>query len=136
LFAQRGGRHEKAKVKRQKAKEKTFLQFYISFFLDFYFLLFTFTFYFFSWGRQMKSSTDYSQEYQHAFSAYTLGNYEEAATIIDRLVEHYPDDPNARILKGHIYCYGLRQYDIAREQYELVPSLTDNAEFIDCANME
>ena len=82
----------------------------------------------------MKSSTDYSQEYQHAFSAYTLGNYEEAATIIDRLVEHYPDDPNARILKGHIYCYGLRQYDIAREQYELVPSLTDNAEFIDCAN--
>ncbi|MBD2742203.1 methyl-accepting chemotaxis protein [Coleofasciculus sp. FACHB-1120] len=82
----------------------------------------------------MKSSTDYTQEYQHAFSAYTLGNYEEAAAIIDRLVENFPDDPNARILRGHIYCYGLQQYAIAREQYELVPQLTDDQEFIDCAH--
>ncbi|MEP0857864.1 methyl-accepting chemotaxis protein [Trichocoleus sp. DQ-U1] len=82
----------------------------------------------------MKSSTDYTQEYQHAFSAYTLGNYEEAAAIIDRLVENFPNDPNARILRGHIYCYGLQQYAIAQEQYELVPQLTDDQEFIDCAN--
>nr|BAP91659.1 methyl-accepting chemotaxis sensory transducer [Phormidium sp. KS] len=81
----------------------------------------------------MASSTDYKQKYQQAQTAYMQGSYEEAATIVDRLVEDIPDDPGIRLLRGHIYC-GLQQYDRAREQYQLVLSLTDNAEYVDYAN--
>lgn len=81
----------------------------------------------------MASGTDYVQEYGQAEKAYLQGKYEEAAAIIDRLIEHFPEDPSARLLRGHIYCYGLQQYDIAREQYELVLNLTDQSDFIDYA---
>ncbi|MBE9177401.1 HAMP domain-containing protein [Oculatella sp. LEGE 06141] len=82
----------------------------------------------------MGSGIEYAQEYQQAEKAYMLGSYEEAAEIIDRLVESYPDDPNVRLLRGHIYCYGLQQYDIAKEQYESVLGLTSDAEYVDYAN--
>ncbi len=62
------------------------------------------------------------------------GNYEEAAKIVDRLVKDFPDDPSASLLRGHIYCYGLQQYDIAKEQYHSVLSLTTNEEFTGYAN--
>lgn len=77
--------------------------------------------------------TDYGQEYQRALSAYMNGGYEEAAAIADRLVESYPDDPNLRLLRGHIYgCQ--QQYDFACEQYRLVLNLTSDPELISCAN--
>lgn len=82
----------------------------------------------------MASSTDYVQEYGQAEKAYLQGSYREAATIIDRLIEDYPNDPSARLLRGHIYCYGLQQYDIAQEQYEMVLTLTSEPDFIDYAN--
>ncbi|MBW4648093.1 MAG: HAMP domain-containing protein [Kastovskya adunca ATA6-11-RM4] len=82
----------------------------------------------------MASSTDFAQEYGQAEKAYMQCNYEQAATIIDRLIEDYPDDPSARLLRGHIYCYGLQQYDVAQEQYELVLNLTSDTEFINYAN--
>jgi twitching motility protein PilJ len=82
----------------------------------------------------MGSGIEYAQEYQRAEKAYMMGSYEEAAAIIDRLVESYPSDPNVRLLRGHIYCYGLHQYDVAREQYQSVLSLTSDAEYIDYAN--
>jgi len=82
----------------------------------------------------MGSSTQYAQDYQQAERAYMQGNYEEAATIVDRLAEDYPADPNVRLLRGHIYCYGLQQYGVAREQYEAVLNLTSDPEFIDYAN--
>lgn len=82
----------------------------------------------------MASSTGYAQEYQQAERAYMLGSYGEAASIIDRLAESYPGDPNVCLLRGHIYCYGLQQYDIAREQYQSVLGLTADAEYINYAN--
>ncbi|MFP4007885.1 MAG: methyl-accepting chemotaxis protein [Spirulinaceae cyanobacterium] len=82
----------------------------------------------------MAQSTDYAQEYGQAEKAYLQGNYEEAAQLADRLVEEYSDDPSLCLLRGHIYCYGLHQYDIAQEQYERVMELTDNQDFIDYAN--
>ncbi|MBF2085105.1 methyl-accepting chemotaxis protein [Thermoleptolyngbya sp. C42_A2020_037] len=82
----------------------------------------------------MGSSTGYAQEYQQAERAYMQGKYDDAAAVIDRLVEDYPDDPNVRLLRGHIYCYGLQQYEIAREQYESVLALTNDPEYVDYAN--
>ena len=82
----------------------------------------------------MASSTGYAQEYQQAERAYMLGSYDEAASIIDRLAESYPGDPNVCLLRGHIYCYGLQQYDTAREQYQSVLGLTADAEYINYAN--
>ncbi|MGC9527899.1 MAG: methyl-accepting chemotaxis protein [Limnospira sp.] len=80
----------------------------------------------------MSASADYLQEYQKTETAYTEGHLEEAATLVYQLVEDYPDDPSARLLCGHIY-YGLQQYDIAREQYEAVLTLTDDPELLDQA---
>lgn len=82
----------------------------------------------------MGSSTEYAQEYQQAERAYMQGNYQEAAKFVDRLVEDFPEDPNVRLLRGHIYCYGLQEYEIAREQYQLVLGLTSDPEFIEYAN--
>jgi twitching motility protein PilJ len=82
----------------------------------------------------MASGTDYAQEYGQAERAYMQGNYPEAAAICDRLIENFPDDPSVRLLRGHIYCYGLQQYDVAREQYEMVLTLTKEPDFIDYAN--
>lgn len=81
----------------------------------------------------MPASTDFLQEYQQTEAAYTQGNYEEAAALVYRLVEDYPDDPSARLLCGHIYGYGLQQYDVAREQYLAVLDLTDDAELLEQA---
>ncbi|MBD2124486.1 methyl-accepting chemotaxis protein [Trichocoleus sp. FACHB-262] len=82
----------------------------------------------------MASSTEYAQDYQQAQKAYYQGSYEEAAAIVDRLAQDFPDDPSVHLLKGHIYCYGLQQYDVAREQYQRVLGLTSDPEFIDYAN--
>ncbi|GAB4378788.1 MAG: methyl-accepting chemotaxis protein [Elainellaceae cyanobacterium] len=81
----------------------------------------------------MGSSTGYVQEYQNAQRAYIQGNYEEAATVIDRLAESHPDDPSVCLLKGHVYC-GLQQYGIAREQYQAVLHLTNDTEYVNYAN--
>lgn len=82
----------------------------------------------------MASSTEYAQEYQQAQKAYLQGNYEDAAKIIDRLVRDFPSDPSACLLRGHIYCYGLQQFDVAREQYQTVMGLTADPEFTGYAN--
>ncbi len=81
----------------------------------------------------MAQSINHDQEYQQAQKAYVQGNYEEAATLVDRLVQDFPDDPSSHLLRGHIY-YILQQYDTAWEQYQLVLNLTNNPELIDCAN--
>jgi twitching motility protein PilJ len=81
----------------------------------------------------MTSDTDYSKDYKQAEKAYMQGSYEEAATIIDRLVQDLPSDPSVRLLRGHIYCYGLQHYDIAREEYQSVLELTSDSEFVDYA---
>lgn len=82
----------------------------------------------------MGLGTDYTQEYRKAETAYMQGNYEDAAQIIDPIVESNPDDVSACLLKGHIYCYGLHRYDIAQEQYRTVLSLTSDQDYVDYAN--
>ncbi|MCT7964929.1 methyl-accepting chemotaxis protein [Laspinema sp. D1] len=82
----------------------------------------------------MVSSPDYQQEYEQALTAYTEKNYEEAAGIVNQLVANFPEDPSARLLAGHIYCYGLQMYDVALGQYEGVLNLTDDPAFIEGAS--
>ena len=82
----------------------------------------------------MARSTDFAQEYQQAEKAYMQGRYDEAAEVVDRLVVDHPQDPNARLLRGHIYCYGLQRYDVAQEQYQEVLGLTEDPEYVDYAN--
>jgi twitching motility protein PilJ len=82
----------------------------------------------------MTSSTDYAQEYQQAEKAYLQANYDQAAEIVDQLVEKLPNDPSSHLLKGHIYCYGLQQYDVAQQHYELVKTLTSEPELVEYAN--
>lgn len=82
----------------------------------------------------MPASTDFLQEYQQTEAAYTQGNYEEAAALVYQLVENYPEDPSARLLCGHIYGYGLQQFDVAREQYLAVLELTDDPELVEQAH--
>jgi twitching motility protein PilJ len=82
---------------------------------------------------QMTSSNDREQEYQAAQKAYIQGNYSEAATLVDQLVEHFPTDPSSRLLRGHIYCI-LEQYNVAKAQYQEVLHLTTDRDLIDCAS--
>jgi twitching motility protein PilJ len=82
----------------------------------------------------MASGTEYAQEYQRAQIAYMNGSYEEAAQIVDRLIDDFPSDPSACLLRGHIYCYGLQQFEVARDQYQSVLNLTTDQEFISYAN--
>ncbi|MBW4578477.1 MAG: HAMP domain-containing protein [Tildeniella nuda ZEHNDER 1965/U140] len=82
----------------------------------------------------MASGTEYAQDYQQAQKAYVQGNYQEAAEVVDRLVKEFPEDPSASLLRGHVYCYGLQQFTVAREQYQSVLSLTTDQEFINYAN--
>ena len=76
---------------------------------------------------------DYTQDYQLAEAAYLQGNYEKAAAIIDTLVTRFHDDPSVRLLRGHIYCYGLYQYEIGKKEYEYVLSIATDPEFIQFA---
>ncbi|MDJ0555805.1 MAG: methyl-accepting chemotaxis protein [Microcoleaceae cyanobacterium MO_207.B10] len=80
------------------------------------------------------SSTDYLQDYQKVEDAYSHGNYEEAAALVYDLIQDYPNDPSARLLCGHIYCYGLHQYDVAQEQYQLVLDLSDDPDLLNYAH--
>ena len=81
----------------------------------------------------MTPNTAHEQEYQQAQKAYIQGNYEEAGKLVDRLVQKFPDDPSSRLLKGHVYCV-LQRYDVAREQYQTVLSLTQDPEIVDFAH--
>ncbi len=82
----------------------------------------------------MASSTTYEQDYRRAETAYIQQNYEEAAEIVDQLVTDSPNDPSIHLLRGHIYCYGLQQFDVASSEYQTVLKLTGEPEFVDYAN--
>src|SRR6476469_3366929 len=68
----------------------------------------------------MATSTNFQQDYQRAEAAYMEGNFSE--------------DPSARLLCGHIYCYGLQQYEVAREQYTVVLGLSDDPTLVEHAH--
>lgn len=71
--------------------------------------------------------------YQQAERAYIQGNYDEAAQLVDALAASQPEDPRVRLLRGHIYCYGLQLYDAALNDYEAVSLLTTEPSFLDYA---
>lgn len=80
----------------------------------------------------MPSEIDYTQLYEQAQTAYLEADYQEAANLVERLVEEFPDDPNVLLLRGHIYL-GLQQYKQACTQYQTVLQLTDRAELVEYA---
>ena len=80
----------------------------------------------------MSLSTQYTQDYQQAVSAYMNGRYEAAASDTDQLIQDNPEDPNLRLLRGHIY-YCLQQYDTAQTEYQRVLDLTEDSELRSCA---
>jgi twitching motility protein PilJ len=82
----------------------------------------------------MASGTNFSQEYGQAEKAYLQGNFEQAAKIIDRLAKKFPEDPNVLLLRGHIYCYGFQNYDLAQQQYEYVLELSVEQDLLDFAH--
>ena len=81
----------------------------------------------------MASGTNYSQEYGQAEKAYLESDFTQAAEIIDRLAEEFPEDPNVLLLRGHIYCYGFQNYELARQQYESVIKLSQEQDLLDFA---
>ena len=81
----------------------------------------------------MATGTDYEQTYGQAKKAYLQGNFEEAATIIDEMAQEFPNDPTVLLLRGHIYCYGSHQYELARQQYNTVLELSDESDLVSFA---
>lgn len=82
-------------------------------------------------------SIDMDAEYRKAETAYMQGKYAEAATIIDLLAANFPNSPRIHLFRGYIYSYGLEDYTIAREEYELVLVLAPyDPEFINTALRE
>ncbi|VEP13644.1 Methyl-accepting chemotaxis protein [Hyella patelloides LEGE 07179] len=82
----------------------------------------------------MASGTNYSQEYGQAEKAYREGDFTQAAKIIDRLAEEFSDNPNILLLRGHIYCSGFQNYDLAEEQYQAVLGLSSEQDVVECAH--
>lgn len=82
----------------------------------------------------MASGTNYSQEYGQAEKAYLESDFALAAEIIDHLADEFPNDPNVLLLRGHIYCYGFQNYDVAKHQYESVIELSESSDLLDFAH--
>ena len=74
--------------------------------------------------------TDYAVEYEKACTAYSNGEYDTAASIINQLVLEEPEEPKFWLLQGHIY-YVLTQYDVAAARYEWVLNITDDPTLVE-----
>lgn len=86
-------------------------------------------------GREEMETRINAQEitYDRARVAYEQQDYELAAMVINQLMQNSPDDPDSHLLKGHIH-YMLQQYDVARDEYQIVLQLTDDQEIVSLAN--
>jgi twitching motility protein PilJ len=81
---------------------------------------------------EMATNDDQNSKYKQAVIAYTQGDYEVAATLVDQAVNNIPDDPSSHLLRGHIY-YVLQHFETAKAEYEQVFHLTDDEEIIGSA---
>ncbi|MDJ0659968.1 MAG: methyl-accepting chemotaxis protein [Crocosphaera sp.] len=81
----------------------------------------------------MASGIDYAKLYNEAYVAYGQGNFEEAATLMEPMVQAFPQDPDVLLLRGHIY-FSLGRYESACQQYQLVMTRSDRPDIIECAN--
>jgi eukaryotic-like serine/threonine-protein kinase len=77
---------------------------------------------------------NYATVYQLAETAYLDGNYQQAAMIIDDLVLKFDTDPSIRLLRGHIYCYGLEKHEIGKKEYEYLAKLSTDSKLIEIAH--
>ncbi|MEA5617914.1 methyl-accepting chemotaxis protein [Cronbergia sp. UHCC 0137] len=80
------------------------------------------------------SINDHNPTYQQAITAYVEQKYEDAAVLVDKVVQHSPDDPSSRLLRGHVY-YVLQDYEIAQAEYQRVLNLTEDEEILNFANI-
>lgn len=81
----------------------------------------------------MAPSTQNQKEYEKASLAYMQGDYQNAATMTERLVKQSPDNPTYRLLNGHINLV-LEKYQSAVEDYQIVLQLTGDIAIIENAN--
>jgi twitching motility protein PilJ len=79
------------------------------------------------------SDREHLQDYQQAEAAYSQGDYKKAAALIDKLLPTCANDSNTRLLRGHIYCYGLNQYEIGKQEYEQVLKIATDAQSLQYA---
>lgn len=71
-------------------------------------------------------------EYQLAKDAYLQGNYQIAALNID-VISRYNNNCSIRLLKRHIYSYGLNEYGVGIQEYNYVLKFSNDREFIKSA---
>jgi hypothetical protein len=81
----------------------------------------------------MVSRSNYSREYGQAEKAYLESNFAQAVEIINHLAEEFLDDPNILLLRGHIYCYGFQNYNLAIQQYKRALKLTKEQDLLNFA---
>jgi twitching motility protein PilJ len=79
------------------------------------------------------SDREHLQDYQQAEAAYSQGDYKKAAALIDKLLPTCANDSNTRLLRGHIYCYGLNQYEIGKQEYEQVLKIATDTQSLQYA---
>lgn len=84
----------------------------------------------------MASQQDFNKQYNQAFVAYGQGQYEDAATLLERLASDFPDNPQICLLQAHLY-YVAEQYLLAQQNYErviiLAPGHSQSEELVNCA---
>jgi twitching motility protein PilJ len=79
------------------------------------------------------SDREHLQSYQQAEAAYSAGDYQTAAALIDQLLPSCANDSNTRLLRGHIYCYGLNQFEVGKQEYEEVLKIATDAQSLQYA---
>jgi twitching motility protein PilJ len=79
------------------------------------------------------SDREHLHDYQQAEAAYSQGDYQKAAQLIDKLLPTCSNDSNTRLLRGHIYCYGLQQYEIGKQEYEQVLKIATDSQSLQYA---
>ena len=79
------------------------------------------------------ASGNYEEKFERARSAYSQKDFAQAGELLDDILEENPEEPSALLLKGHIYVHN-QKYDLARNTYQEVLSLTDRENLIQLAN--
>ena len=81
----------------------------------------------------MTSGTQYQKEYEKASLAYMQGDYKQAGTLTQQLVQACPSDPMYRLLYAHINL-ALERYQDSINEYETVLQLTGEHSILEYAH--
>ncbi|HLO85392.1 MAG TPA: hypothetical protein VK203_10325 [Nostocaceae cyanobacterium] len=80
----------------------------------------------------VKITHEYKLIYDQAMTAYIQQEYDVAARLVEDALQYSPREAHGHLLKGHIY-YVWKQYNVAKEEYEQVLSLTKDQELTSLA---